>query len=338
MKAVFVDLDEDEFELINKEENTKQLSELGLDLRLYKKNIREINDYDAEILSTFINSRLDKDTLSKFFNLKYIITRSTGYDHIDLEYCKQKGILAYNIPDYGTESVAEFALMLMLALSRKLKQIGKSLEEINLDYKALRGSEIKGKTIGIVGTGRIGSNLIKLLYSFGVNIIAYNRSVKQDLIENYKVNFVELDYLLSNSDYIVLALPLSAETKHIINLKNAALVKKGAYIINIARGELIDTNALLYLLENNVLSGLGLDVIEGENLVFKENDINKYSSTLEEYRNAILATKLIKYNNVIITPHIAYDTKESIENIVNITLTTLKELVKNNKELYNRIN
>ncbi|NPA38328.1 MAG: hydroxyacid dehydrogenase [Candidatus Nanohaloarchaeota archaeon] len=278
----------------------------------------------AEIVSIFIYSKIDEDLLKNMPNLKYVVTRSAGYNHIDLEACKKRGIKVYNVPDYGDETVAEFALMLMLAVLRKLKNIMTSMWfSPKIDYVALRGNDLHGKTVGIIGTGRIGKKLIKLLYGFEVKILAYDLYPDEELEKKYEVNYVGLDELFKASDIISLHVPLTPQTKHLINKKAIKKMKKGVVIINTARGELIDSEALLEGIKEGRIGGAALDVVESEKMIIDEGDLQREGS----YKNALINHILLKHPNVIITPHIAYDTKEAVERIIKRSYEHISSLL-----------
>ncbi|BFI73795.1 lactate dehydrogenase [Nanoarchaeota archaeon] len=314
---------------------------LNIEVKIYKNSINDVNveEYkDSDIISTDSHSKLDKNILEKLDNLKFIITRTVGIDHIDLNYCKERNIKVYNIPDYGSRTVAEFTFMLILMLLKNYKKIEKSLrEDLIINPYNIRGYDLQGLTLGVVGTGRIGTEVIKIAKGFDMNIIAYNKSIKQDLIEKYNVKFVSFEDLLKNSDIITLHLPLTNETYHIINKNNINLIKRGAYLINVSRGSLIETEALIEALEKGILSGVALDVVEGEELIRDELDILNKNIELEKIKKAFLVETLMKFDNVIITPHIAYNTWNSVNNILNKTLNTIEEILKGNYDLYNKI-
>ncbi|MBI2079679.1 hydroxyacid dehydrogenase, partial [Candidatus Micrarchaeota archaeon] len=269
--------------------------------------------------------------------LKYIVTQSTGYDHIDIETCRTKGVRVYNIPDYGTESVAEFTVLLMLALLRKFKMCENSLREhIDIGSTDLKGNEAGGKILGVIGTGRVGSHVIKIAHVLGMRIIAYNRSEIRELVAKYGVKFVRLSDLFKQSDVIILQLPLTEESYHIIDKKAISKMKKGVYIVNTARGGLVDTVALAEAIETHV-AGAALDVVEAEDLIAHESDVLKEKVNAEKIRRAFIGNMLLQRDNVIITPHVAYNTEEALRRITEKTITTIKELDNGKTDLYNLV-
>ena len=316
-KVAFIDLSDREHEVILKLKPwLKDRLRVGLDLKEAPK--------DTEILVVGAFTQLPEDVLDGFENLKAIVTRSTGYDHIPLEYCRHRGISVYNIPDYGTNAVAEFTLLLILSSLRRLKLIHKKMyEDTNIHHRELEGRELRGKTVAVLGTGRIGRRVIELLQPFNVKILAYNRSVKRDLVEKYGVEFVSLEEALKNADVITVHLPLNKETYHLLNGDALSLIKPGAVIVNTARGSIIDTEALAKRLD---LLYVGLDVIEGERLRMKETDIIQGGYSKEDLRHALLIEFFLRHKNAILTPHVAYNTEEANTRRLKETLEIVEAL------------
>jgi D-lactate dehydrogenase len=240
--------------------------------RLTKENVK--NFQDLNILSIFISSEIDKEIIDSLPNLKLITTRSTGYDHIDCEYCRSKGILVCNVPEYGTKTVAEWTIGLMLNLMRKIYYAIDQIKEVeSFDLKNLRGEELYGKTLGVIGTGRIGKEVIKIAKAFGMNILAYDAFPDENFAKEYNVTYVTLEELLKNSDVITIHVNLNPSTYHLINKENIKLIKPGAYLINTARGGIVETEALLYALKEGILKGAALDVLEKETEIKEELDL-----------------------------------------------------------------
>jgi D-lactate dehydrogenase len=252
--------------------------------RLKKENVKNFQDLD--ILSIFISSEIDKEIIDSLPNLKLITTRSTGYDHIDCEYCKSKGILVCNVPEYGTKTVAEWTIGLMLNLMRKIYYAIDQIKETeSFDLKNLRGEELYGKTLGVIGTGRIGKEVIKLARAFGMNILAYDIYPDENFAKEYNVTYTSLEELLKNSDVITIHVNLNPSTYHLINKENIKLIKPGAYLINTARGGIIETEALLYALKEGILKGAALDVLEEETEIKEELELLvKYTQTMQTSR------------------------------------------------------
>lgn len=300
----------------------------------YKTGIHETNSesiYDAEIISSFIFSKLDKTTLDKFKNLKLISTMSTGYDHIDLEECKKRNISVCNVPTYGENTVAEHVFGLILNLSRKIYKAYQVTSKGKFSYEGLMGFDLKGKTLGVLGTGKIGQNVIKIANGFEMSIIAYDPYPREELQSKLGFKYVDFDTLLEASDVVSINIPLNSQTYHIINRDSIQKMKTGAILINTARGPIVDTNALLEALNNGKLGGAGLDVLEGEMLMKEEKAVISTSSTLARDQMATLLQDyaLMRLHNVIVTPHLAFYSREAVTRILDSTLDNIFDYIEN---------
>ncbi|MEK6948533.1 MAG: NAD(P)-dependent oxidoreductase [Nanoarchaeota archaeon] len=293
--------------------------------------LKEINNNnlklikDTEILCIFIYHKVDYELVSKLKNLKAIMTMSTGYDHINLNACSN--IKVYNVPYYGENTVAEHTFALILALSRRIVEAVDRTREDDFRKNGLRGFDLKGKTIGVIGTGHIGQHVIRIAKSFDMNVIACSHTIDMKLEKKLGFKYVKLNELLNKSDIITLHCLLNEETRHIINLNNINKIKKGAYLINTARGPLIDTNALLYGLNNEIIAGAGLDVLEDEDEMMKDKHMHRNESLIVNEDH-----KILRKHNVIITPHIAYDTKEALMRITETTVDNINNFIKGKKK------
>ncbi|MFA6324749.1 MAG: NAD(P)-dependent oxidoreductase [Candidatus Paceibacterota bacterium] len=288
---------------------------------------------DAEIVSVFVNSVVDKNIIDVLPNLKLITTRSTGFDHIDLTYANTKGIIVSNVPAYGSYTVAEFTFGLLLNLSRKINQANNHLCD-NADFNifSLQGFDLKGKTIGVIGTGKIGKNVINIANGFGMNVLAYD--LYPDLTFAKENNFIykTLEEILAESDVLTLHVPYTKENHHLINKEKINLMKKGVYLINTARGELVDTEALIFGLKSGTIAGAGLDVLEGERDLKEEIDIvscSEKSERVKDYKILLEDRVLIDMPQVIVTPHIAFYSKEAESEIIKTTIENIKGFISN---------
>jgi len=261
---------------------------------------------DAEVASPFIYSQFNKAVLEKLPKLKLVATRSVGHNHIDLETCKEKGIIVCNVPDYGSHVIAEHVFALLLSKIRHIEEAEESVEAGEFDYHGLRGISLRGKTIGIVGTGKIGACVARIANGFGMKIVAMDHCRKEWLEKEYKVQYVEFDALLEQSDIISLHVPATEETNHMINDVALHRMKHGVILVNTARGELIDTHALVSALKGEKVRYALLDVMEHEKN-FKENK------------------ELIECENVIVTPHIAFYTESSMTNMYEDCFDSIQE-------------
>ncbi len=206
------------------------------------------------------------DIVSKL-NAKAIITRSTGFDHIDIKACNEKKIKVYNIPRYGSNTVAEFTFALLLSLTRKIVKANERVKKLDFNLEGLRGMDIRGKTLGIVGLGEIGTCVAEIAKGFKMNILVFTRTKDTKLAKKIGFRYVDFNTLLRNSDVITFHVPLTPATKHMINMKNIELIKKGAILVNTSRGEVVETEAVIKALDKKILSGAGLDVLEEEELI-----------------------------------------------------------------------
>ncbi|MBI2600709.1 hydroxyacid dehydrogenase [Candidatus Daviesbacteria bacterium] len=277
---------------------------------------------DFEILSTHTDSKVDKELLEKLPNLKIVITRTTGYDHIDLKSAKEKNIVVSYIPAYGEHTVAEFTFAILLGLSRKIPQAYNRIkQEKKFSFENLQGFDLEGKTLGVVGTGKIGANVAKIAKGFGMKILAFDAFPNKSLAQELDFSYVILEELLKNSDIITLHVPYLPSTHHLINLQNIGLIKKGAVLVNTSRGAVVETQALFKALQENILSGAALDVLEDEKKTFKEDaPITKINE------------KLAEMDNVIITPHTAFNTKEARMRILETTITNITSFINGSPE------
>lgn len=284
---------------------------------------------DAEVISIFVNSRLTENVLAQFPKLKFITTRSTGFDHIDLAACAKRGIGVAYVPGYGDNTVAEFAFGLILNLTRKMYRAidqVKEMESFNLND--LRGIDLKGKTIGIIGTGRIGKEMVKIAKGFGMNVAAYDPFPNEAYAKEMDYRYLPLEELLKIADIVSIHTPYTKETHHLINRENIRLVKKGAYLVNTARGGIVETDALVGALMDGTLAGAGVDVLEEEGPTKDEMQFLRSGATHAEELRIILENHvLMKMPNVLITPHNAFNSQEALERIFNTTAENIKGFV-----------
>lgn len=284
-------------------------------------------DPKTEILGVFVDSKVDKKVFAALPNLKLIVTFSTGYDHIDVALAKKKKVTVCTVPSYGTETVAEHALTLMLALSKNLFPTVSRVKSGDFRYAGLRGFDLEGKTIGIMGTGRIGARLIHLLTPFNVTVIAYDKFKNKELAEDYGFEYVSKKALFESSDIISLHLPLFPETTHIINKTAIKQMKQGVHIINTARGGLIDSKALVWGLETGQVGAAGLDVLDQENLLEDPLMLCEACRTPEETSTTLMNNLIIDHPKTIVTPHSAFNTTEAVKRIIKTSTDNIKAFV-----------
>ena len=290
---------------------------------------------DYEIISVFVGSLVSKEVIDYFSDLKLITTRSTGFDHIDLKYAKEKKIGLGYVPYYGENTVAEFAFGLILMLSRKLYwNVDRIKREDKFSFEGLTGVDLKGKTLGVIGAGHIGQHLIKMAKGFDMKIVAFDRNPKEDLARDLGFEYLSIDEVLGQSDFISLHLFYSSETHHIINKDNINKIKKGAYLINTARGPLIETEALVMALKNGILAGAGLDVLEEEDVLKDEMGYwLKFEENAEGSNMEVMLYNhiLMDMPNVIVTPHNAFNSKEAVMRILDTDIENIKMFLESGK-------
>ncbi len=251
---------------------------------------------DAEIVSTFITTSFPRDVIEQLSNLKLLATRSVGYDHIDLDACKEKGITVCNVPDYGSHVIAEHVFALLLGTLRHIDEGNRRVESGVFDYRGLRGMALQGKTIGIAGTGKIGRCVAKIAHGFGMKLLGTDMYRVASLESDYGLQYVPLEELLEKSDIISLHLPSTKDTEHVIDAQAFARMKDGVVLVNTARGSLIDSAALLKAVQSGKVGYALLDVVE------HEQDIAAHR-------------ELVAHRRVIMTPHIAFYADDSMRNM-----------------------
>jgi len=283
---------------------------------------------DYEIISTFIYSDFSAKTLAKLPKLKMIATRSTGFDHIDLDYCRKHKITVCNVPSYGENTVAEHAFALLLALSRRIVEGAERVKQGGFSPTGLTGQDLKGKTLGVVGVGHIGQWMVKYGRAFGMKVLGVTRSSHPQLEKKLGYQRVPLEVCLKEADVISLHVPYSPATHHLINRRNIKLMKKGSLLINTARGPVVETEALLWALEEKILAGIGLDVLEEEEILDDPRALFSQYVSRDDLAELVTAHLLREKPNVIITPHNAFNTYQAIERILKITYQNIKSFIK----------
>jgi len=319
------------FEIPSNEEAYLRQSVLAeYDLRFHPEPVKPENvtlAREAEVLSVFIYSRLGAAELAEMPNLKLIATRSTGFDHIDLAACRSRNITVTNVPFYGENTVAEHTFGLILALSRNIHRAYMRTSRGDFSLDGLMGFDLKGKTIGIVGAGHIGLHVIRMAKGFGMNVLVYD--VRQDrfLAEVLDFTYAPLEKLLSQSDVVSLHAPHNSRTHHLIDRDALKLIKRGAILINTSRGGLVDTAALVRALDESVLAGAGLDVLEGEELIKEEKQLLASQESAEKLR-LLLSNHILRHReNVVITPHSAFNSREALNRILDTTIENIQAFI-----------
>ncbi len=304
-------------------------------------SLREVEP-DAEVLSPFIYTTVDRAFLEAHPNLRLIATRSTGYDHIDLETCRERQIAVCNVPYYGNNTVAEHTMGLLLSLARRLKETLALSRSPRFSFRELRGFDLEGKVIGIIGTGHIGRYVIRMAKAFGMEVLGHDVKPDTALAETLGFRYVGLDELLAESDIVSLHVPLFPSTYHLLNRERLAQTKRGVIILNTSRGALIDTEALIEALDSGHVAAAGLDVLEEEQLFHRETvhliseqiverlheDISpgelRTKERIGEIKRIIKLSDLVDRPNVIFTSHTAFNSVEAVGRINRTTVDNIR--------------
>jgi D-lactate dehydrogenase len=278
---------------------------------------------DVTVFSPFIHSNVSAEQLGRMPNLKLIATRSTGFDHIDMDECGRRGIVVANVPHYGEDTVAEHAFGMLLALTRKIHRCYERTSRGDFSIEGLRGTDLAGKTFGCLGVGNIGSRAMRIAGGFGMSRLAYD--VRQDplLAGRYGFRYVDFDPLLGEADVLSVHLPLTDDTRHLLSRDAFGKMKRGAILINTARGGIVDTAALIEALRSGHLGGAALDVLEAESAVAEEAELLSSRYDIDTLRQVVQSNALLRMRNVIITPHNAFNSFEACRRIIETTFDNI---------------
>lgn len=328
MKMLMFDYRESE------EDFFKQNKFSDIDITFIKEPLNEMSNLtedqlnETDVISVFITSNVCEDVIKKFKNLRIVTTRSTGYNHIDVKYCSQNNIAVFNVEEYGQTSVAQYTFALILALVRNLFPAHYDTQRNIINHPDYEGRDLSKLTLGIIGCGSIGSAVAKIANFFDMNVLVYSYAKRNDVSEI--AEYTTLEYVLRNSDIITLHLPYSTEVYHMLGENEFSLMKDGAYIVNTARGELIDNVVLYENLISEKIKGAALDVFECEHIaIHSQNLIDEIKDCSSKCVTSVLVMqKLLGMENVIITPHIAYNTQESINTLLKTTFNNILDYSK----------
>ena len=292
------------------------------DIRYYKGHLNPNNvvlTQDTDVVCIFVNDTADAAVIDAMVDngVKLLALRCAGFNNVDLKAAKGK-LPVVRVPAYSPYAVAEYSLALMLSLNRKIHRAYWRTRDGNFSLNGLMGFDMHGKTIGIIGTGKIAKILIRLLKGFGMRILAYDLYPDMKFAGEEGISYVSLDELYRESDIISLHCPLTDQTKYMIDKDSIDKMKEGVMIINTGRGQLINTNDLIEGLKENKIAAAGLDVYEEEGEYFYEDKSDKIID------DDVLA-RLLSFNNVIVTSHQAFFTKEALHNIAETTLQNIED-------------
>jgi D-lactate dehydrogenase len=279
----------------------------------------------VECLCVFVNSHVTKDVIDSFPALRLVATRSTGYDHIDIAHAHEKGIVVANVPAYGQRTVAEFVFALLLAVARRVIEGKERVNGGSFSPEGLQGFDLSGKTIGVVGTGAIGRNVIRIARGFSMDVLAFDLHQDESFAREAGFSYVSMDDLLARSDVVTLHVPENPHTKGLMNAEAFSKMKKDAYLINTSRGGVIVTEALVDALREERIAGAALDVLEEEGYVEDELSLLGTAHPSDaSLRTLLLNHYLIAHPRVLVTPHMAFNTAEAVERILQTTFETLR--------------
>ena len=302
---------------------------------------------DAEIVSVFVNSRVGAEFLRRHPKLRLVTSRSSSVDHLDLKAARRRGVVLAHVPDYGAATVAEHTFALILGVARRLRDCLETGGRGRGATERLRGRELSGKTLGVVGTGRVGRRVIRIARAFGMNCLAFDSHKDEELAAGLGFRYVTLDELLRKSDVVTLHIPLTPRTRHLLNAKRLARTKPGFILINTARGALVDIDALLDGLRSGRVGGVGLDVLEdeaafradasriiGAQIVQKIHavstpggDPGRRQERLRELQGFMRNRQLLAHANVFFTPHVGFNSVEAIERINLGTVQNIRDFI-----------
>ena len=283
---------------------------------------------ETEVLSVFVCSNVTEKVINKFKNLRIIATRSTGYNHIDIDACAKRNIAVVNVEGYGKSSVAQYTIGAIIGLVRNFNISIRDFKEEKIDYNKYTGYDLSELSLGVIGTGSIGSAVCQIADKFKMHIFAYDIKYNSEISDF--VDYVSLEDLYKHSNIITLHIPYIPEFYHMIGKEEFDLMTDGVYLINTSRGELIDNAALYNAVKSGKVKGAALDVLECENLNMYPDDVINIvkESSCDCLGSAIINQKLISEPNIIITPHIAYNTYQSINIILEKTFNNIKACLK----------
>lgn len=296
--------------------------------------IANVNQYtDADIISPFIYSKLSQDVLKNFKHLKLITTRSTGYDHIDVNFCKENGIVVSNVPDYGKNTVAEHVFGLLLGISHKIPKAIERTSRGDFSLQNLMGFDLRGKRLGVIGTGSIGLFVIEIAKGFSMEVLAFDVKPKEEMASKLGFCYATMDKVLSISDVITIHVPASKSTENLISTDQFNMMKNGVVFINTSRGSVVDIRALVRALAEGKVAAAGLDVLPEEATIKEEAELMRSVYQEKHDLETLLADHiLLRLKNVYITPHSAFYTCEAVQRILDTTVGNITSFMKNNPQ------
>jgi D-lactate dehydrogenase len=318
----------------DRESFDKVNEQFGFELKYFKAHPSLDNvslTQGAVAVCVFVNDPVNADVIQAMagYGVKLIALRCAGFNNVDLQAAAEAGIRVVRVPAYSPHAIAEYALALMLAADRHIPRAVTRTRDANFSLQGLLGFDLYGKTLGVIGTGKIAKVLIRMLSGFGMTILGYDPYPDEEFALVNAMQYVTLDELFRRSDVITLHCPLNDETRYVINAESIAKMKDGVMIVNTGRGQLIDTNALIAGLKSKKIGSAALDVYEEEGNYF-------YEDTSDAVMEDDTLARLLSFNNVYVTSHQAFFTREALHNIATTTLQNVRDFVEG-KKLVNEV-
>ena len=281
---------------------------------------------DAAVVSVSAASLVTAEVLGLLPRVRLVACRSTGFDNVDLDFARAHGIVVSNVPGYGDATVAEYAALLLLAVSRRLAQAMRAVDVGEVVTGELTGRDLRGRTLGLLGAGRIGRHLAGIARGFGLTVIATDPRPDEQAARDLGFRYVDTQELLATSDLISLHAPAVPQTFHLLDRAAFARMKRGVVIVNTSRGSLIDTPALIEAIEAGIVAGAGLDVLEGERFLESSNERRLLASSVLDVRSRqVLALDVLtRMPNVIVTDHNAFNSVEALARIREGTVANIR--------------
>ncbi|MGC1860983.1 MAG: hydroxyacid dehydrogenase [Methylocystis sp.] len=289
-------------------------------------NVAEFSD--ADIVSTFVYSELDRRVLEKLPTLGMIATRSTGFDHIDIAYCAKRGVTVSNVPTYGANTVAEHVFALLLTISHRMREAVDRARSGEFSPLGLQGFDLAGKTLGVVGAGSIGRHVIRIGRGFEMVVVACDANPDEALARKLDFRYAPFEDVLDAADVLTLHVPATPATNNLLSEKEFARMKNGVVLINTARGNLIDVRALIEALRCGKVAAAGLDVLPDEPMIREEAElICSIFCNQRDLRSLVADHVLLNMKNVVVTPHSAFNTREAVGRIADTTVGNIKAYI-----------
>ncbi|MBC7385136.1 MAG: 2-hydroxyacid dehydrogenase [Cryobacterium sp.] len=297
--------------------------EIGHELTFFDTSLRKetaVLAHGYACISCSVGDDLGGETMEALAKngVRLIALRSAGYNQVDLAAAEKQGIHIVRVPAYSPHAIAEHAVALLLALNRHIPKASNRVRDLNFSLEGLMGFDLHGKTVGVIGTGKIGSVMVKILNGFGCKVIAYDLTEDDQLVRSEMVRYTSLEALYRESDIISLHVPLTPKTHHLIHSESFAQMKKGVYLVNTSRGGLVDTKELISALKSGQVGAAALDVYEEEEGIFY------HDLSVGMLKDDVLA-RLLTFPNVLMTSHQAFFTREAVSNIALTTLLNVSE-------------